>query len=128
MNCKDYNPSPVDTAQDFASSTAEYANLQVDSIKLAATESISTLLSTTFGVMLAVLMFAQALLFLAIALMFSLGAVIGYGLSAVVIAGVFTALGLVIYLLRRRLILSPLIRTFIRVFFNRSPLNQRDDE
>lgn len=105
----------------------DYVQLQITATKLAAIEHLSLILSSSFGILLAVMSIGFAMLFLLGALTLWLARAIGsLPWAMVVTAAIFVLAGTVSYLRREKLITDNLIGVFARIFF--APRNPNEEE
>ena len=113
---KDRNDSNrfEETAQDVM----EFCRLQIDAVKLRVLESLATLFNSIFSVFVLVMVAFIALLFLAVALTLLLANWTGSLLIAVLImAGFFILLSILVYALRKKLIVNPMVRMLSKLLF-----------
>lgn len=104
---------------DIRDDGVRYIRLKWASVRLAAVENISTLLSKAFGWMIFIFLIFIAFIFLMVALALWLGEILGHlSFGFLVSGGVFLLVGLVVFLLRGRLIINQLVRLFSGMFFN----------
>lgn len=91
----------------------DYAGLYADRLRLSLIGNLSVFFNALFGVSLLMILLGIAAVFFAVALTWGVGLLIGSMLLAVVLMGcLFLLLALLVYLLRRRLILDRMVRTF----------------
>jgi hypothetical protein len=103
-----------ETAQDVA----EYCRLQVEAVKLRALETLATLFNNIFSTLVLVVLVSIALLFLAVALTLILAEATGSLLCAVlIISAIFLIAAIVIYALRKTLIVNPLVKMLSKSMF-----------
>lgn len=96
----------------------DYIQLQITATKLAAIEHLSLILSSSFGILLAVMSIGFAMLFLLGALTLWLARAIGsLPWAMVVTAVIFVLVGMFSYVRREKLITNNLIGVFARIFF-----------
>jgi len=112
-----------------AADLAEYGQLQLDKLKLRLLDDFATLFNNIFGVLLVVILASLALVCLAIALTWGLGALIGSYLWAVVImGGVFILAAVIVYALRRRLVINSAVKMLAKLFFEPDKQMQEDED
>lgn len=106
----------------------EYISLRITSLKLAAVENLSSLLSSAFGIMIFVVCITFSLMLLTIALTLLIGYLIGNIATAfAIMGGVFLIISIIAYLLRDRLITDSLVARLSKMFFT-TRKNESDDE
>lgn len=104
--------------EDTATDLLEYGRLQVESVKLRVLETLATLFNNIFSVLLLVVVVSIALMFLGVALTLILAEATGSLLVAVLIlAAFFLIVAIVIYALRKRLIVDPLVKMLSKTMF-----------
>ena len=97
----------------------KYAALRVEGFRLSLIENLATLFNSLFSV-LSVLV-GIAIIFFAIALTWLLGLALGSVLLAVILmGGLFLLLALIVYLLRKKLIINPSVRLLSAMVDNMS--------
>ena len=95
------------TAQDLK----EYASLRVDSFRLSLIDNLSTFFNSLFGVFILIVLLGIATTFFAIALTWVLGIALGSMLLAIVLMGcLFVVFAIIVYALRRKLIINQTVR------------------
>ncbi len=103
-----------ETAQD----ALEYCRLQVEAVKLRALATLATLFNNIFSVLVLVVTVSIALFFLAVALTLILAQATGSLLCAVlIICALFLIVSIVIYALRKKLIVNPLVKMLSKLMF-----------
>lgn len=108
----------MDQLGDIRDDSVRYVSLKWASLRLAAVENISTLLSKAFGYMIFIFLMFFALIFLMIALALWLGEILGHpSLGFLISGGAFLLGGIVVFFLRDRLIINKLVRLFSDMFF-----------
>ena len=99
----------------------EYAALRVEVFRLSLIENLATLFNSLFGIFVLSVLVGIAIIFFAIALTWLLGLVLGSVLLAVILmGGLFLLLALVVYLLRKKLIINPSVRLLSAMVDNMS--------
>ncbi len=93
-------------------------DLRLDEIKLKTAKGLS-LAGQKLLVTVLILSFVNvALIALSVGLVLVLGHVLGnYYVGAFVVAGIFLFMTFIVYLLRKKLFVNGLVRTFVRIFF-----------
>lgn len=124
METKPNENSPLGTTQNLVTELKEYVELRVDKAKLSATEHLTVTISSCYGVLLATFLGIVALIFFSLALLFALGQVIGYSWAAVIVGGVYLIIAVICYLLRAKLLEKPLLKMFLKMFFNGDSKNK----
>ena len=106
----------------------EYARLFTEKICLSLIENLSLLVNSLFVVAILIVLLSIAAVFFAVALTWALGIAIGSVFCAVLLmGGLFIVSAIVVYVLRRRLIVGPAVRMFSRMMYDMSR-KYSDDE
>lgn len=99
----------------------EYAALRVEGFRLSLIENLATLFNSLFAIFVLSVLVGIAIIFFAIALTWLLGLALGSVLLAVILmGGLFLLLALVVYLLRKKLIINPSVRLLSAMVDNMS--------
>ena len=97
----------------------KYLTLQIDYAKLTAVEKLVVLLSAIAMVAVMLILGACVLFYLSFAVVFMLSDAIGSTWGAyLIVSGIFLVLMLVVYALRKKLILDPVSRFLTRLFLH----------
>lgn len=105
-------------AEEFVKSTAEYIDLKTDELKLRTAKGLSVTLNSLLLSILFLTLGSIVLMASAFGGVLLLGDIIGsYAAGAFIVAGFFLLLGLILFLLRKKLFLNGLVRMFVRMFF-----------
>ena len=89
----------------------EYASLRVDSFRLSLIDNLSSFFNSLFGVFILIVLLGIATTFFAIALTWVLGIALGSMLLAIVLMGcLFVVFAIIVYALRRKLIINQTVR------------------
>ena len=109
-------------AGELVENAKEYAENEVDIIKLTVAEKSSALFANMVAGMLAVLVFFLVIIFLGIALAMGLGAWLDKPWAGfLIVAGTYLLLGIVIWSIREKVIRIPVMNALIKELF-------KDDE
>ena len=93
-----------------------YAGLWVENAKLGMIDSLSSVLSSLFGVLILIVLLGIAAMFFAVGLTWLLGILLGSFLWAIFIMGAcFVVMAVVVYSLRKRLIVNQAIQMLSRM-------------
>lgn len=122
------NKTSDNNIETFAKELCQYVELRTTHAKLSATEHLSTAMSSAIGLIIFLILAGIALLFLAIAILFWLGSVIGYGDAAILISLIFVVTAVVVYLKRKSLVASSMIPIFLRLFFDDREKPKSDEQ
>ena len=99
-----------------------YTGLWIDNAKLGLIDSLSSLLSSLFGVLILIVLLGIAAMFFAIGLTWLLGILLQSFLWAIFIMGsCFVVMALIVYSLRKRLIVNQAIQMLSRMVSEISP-------
>lgn len=105
-------------AEDFAKSASEYIDLKVDDAKLRTAKGLSVTLNSLLLSILFLTLGSIVLMASAFGGVLLLGDIIGsYAAGAFIVAAFFLLLGVILFLLRKKLFLNGLVRMFVRLFF-----------
>lgn len=107
----------------------EYVKLKYDFAKLDVVDKLSVLISTVFIFLIMLLLGLAGLLYLSAACAILLGELFGsYVLALLTIGGVFAILCLVVYLFRMSLVVNPVVRLMVKLFFRNNKGKELSDE
>ena len=94
----------------------DYVSLSAERLKLWTIENLAVCFNTLFGILLMILLLGIAVLFFAVALTWILGILLGSYLVAVLLmGGAFAVCALIVYSLRRKLVVDPAVRMLCRM-------------
>lgn len=97
----------------------KYLTLQIDYVKLTSVEKLVVLLSAVALVAVMMILGACVLFYLSFAVVYMISDAIGSVWGAyLIVSGIFVVLALVVYALRKQLILDPVSRFLTKLFFN----------
>ena len=117
---------PVD---DLSRSTKEYVDLRLDDLKLRAVKGLSLSLNHLLTMILILFTAAIVMLALAFGLVLLLGSAIGsYAGGAFIVAGFFLLVGVILFLLRKKLFLNSFIKMFVGIFFDEEKEGGTDEQ
>ncbi len=106
-----------------------YASLWIDSFRLGLIDNLSALFSTLFGVISLLIFLGMAITFFAVGFTWLLGEWIGSLLGAIfIMGGVMTFLAIVMFSLRKTLVLNPSIRMLSRMIYDLSQKYNEDEK
>jgi len=113
------NDKTIDNLQSLVTEIKRYIDLQKDYVKLDITHKLTVLLSTLILILVLIVIGMIALLYLSFTMAYVLEPHVG-GLtnSYALITGAILLIGVLIYLLRRRLIIQPLTTFLANLFMN----------
>lgn len=108
----------VKSAEKLAEGTAEYVNLKIDDLKLRTARGLAVTLNKLLLSVLLLILGGIVLMALAFGGVLLIGKMLGnYAAGAFIVAAFFLLVMLVLFLLRKKLFLNGLVRTFIGLFF-----------
>lgn len=111
---------PVETFQQLYVEIRKYFLLQKEFVKVDFVEKLSILLSTFIILFVVVALIMSTLLFLFIALAYTLEALVGsLALSFAIIALVYVLLIIVFYAMRKKLIINPIVNLLTGLFLTK---------
>lgn len=112
-------PILKDSVNEFKDSAKEYVNLKIDEYKLRGVESLSTLLNKLIFILTATILASIIIQFLALALGWWIGSMIGsIAIGMLIDAVIFAIVFILLYLRRDTLLINPMVKLFINVFFS----------
>ena len=113
------NDKTIDSLQAFFNEVKHYVDLQKDYVKLDIIHKLTILISTLILILVLVVLGMIALLYLSFTLAYILEPYVG-GLtnSYAIITGGILLIGLIVYLLRQRMIIQPLTNFLANLFLN----------
>lgn len=105
--------------EEFGSSLKEYIDLRIDKLKLTAVERLAAAGSKLYSTLFIILFAAVAFVFFLLALMYWLGDLLGsVALGALITGGFHLILLILVWIFRKKLFTAPMIKTFVKIFFN----------
>lgn len=105
-----------DTAQDIH----EYANLQLEGLKLRLLEKLSTLFNNVLSIFILVFLASTTLSFIGVVLVLLLAKLTGSLLIGVAImAGVFLIATVIVYACRKRMFINSMVRMLAKMLFEK---------
>lgn len=124
MNAKNSTGPLGKTMRDLG----DYVSLNADKVRLWTIENLAVCFNTLFGILLLVVLLGIAVLFFAVAVTWILGILLGSYLVAILLmGGVFVVCSLIVYLLRKRLIVDSAIRMLCRMTDDMNRKNESDE-
>lgn len=124
MNAKNSTGPLGKTMRDLG----DYVSLNADKVRLWTIENLAVCFNTLFGILLLVVLQGIAVLFFAVAVTWILGILLGSYLVAILLmGGVFVVCSLIVYLLRKRLIVDSAVRMLCRMTDDMNRKNGNDE-
>ena len=124
MNAKNSTGPLGKTMRDLG----DYVSLNADKVRLWTIENLAVCFNTLFGILLLVVLLGIAVLFFAVAVTWILGILLGSYLMAILLmGGVFVVCSLIVYLLRKRLIVDSAVRMLCRMTDDMNRKNGNDE-
>lgn len=124
MNAKNSTGPLGKTMRDLG----DYVSLNADKVRLWTIENLAVCFNTLFGILLLVVLLGIAVLFFAVAVTWILGILLGSYLVAILLmGGVFVVCSLIVYLLRKRLIVDSAVRMLCRMTDDMNRKNESDE-
>lgn len=114
--------------QQFFADIKEYITLQTDYLQVGLVEKLTKLLSKLILALIGFVFVIGTLFFLLFAVAYALAPILGFVLSFAIIGVFFVFLLLVVVLLRKQLIVNPLLRIMIDVFYEDPTEKKLKDE
>ncbi|NLZ72486.1 MAG: phage holin family protein [Bacteroidales bacterium] len=116
-----FNDKTITSIKDLFDEIKKYLVLQKEYTKLEITEKLTILFSTLVLIILFVILGMVALFFILLATVYTLSPYVGgIGLSCLIIGAFSLVLILLIYLFRKRLIISPIVNFMVNLFLGDS--------
>ncbi len=113
----------IDSFKDLIAEVKKYLELQKEYTKIELTEKLSVLISILVMGMVFILIGTIALLYFSFALAYYMAQYVGgLGVSLTIMGGVLLVLILLIYLIRKKLIINPMVNFLAKLFLNDSNL------
>ncbi len=106
----------------------DYVNLRITEAKLSSTEHLSVLFSSIFGLLLAMIFFGIAMLFMAAAAVIWIGSLIGYIWATIIIMAIFMGAAAIVFFKRKQLIVNSMIKVFLELFFDIGRKNDTNEQ
>jgi hypothetical protein len=123
------NDESVNEAGRMRSDISRYMRLRWADMKLTWVENLATLFNRIFAFLAIVALATVAFTFFMVALAIWLGEVLGSMPAALaIVGGVFLVLAIVALLLRKHLIINPLVRIFTGLFFTNDNHEKEDEQ
>lgn len=105
-----------------------FVELKIDYLQVGLVEKLTRLISTVL-VLVAVIIFVLVILFyLLFALAYALAPTLGFIASFAIIAGIFFILMMIVLLFRKKLIVNPLLKFMVNLFYDETKENTNSDE
>jgi|GEM_PF-294123 len=119
---------PKNDFQQLFADIKEYVQLQIDYLQVELIEKLTKLFSKIIlGLIVFVLIFAT-LFYLLLALAYALIPVLGEVASFAIVSSIFIVLLLIIYFCRKKLIINPILKMMVDVFYEKSDENKLKNE
>ncbi len=123
------NQTPLGRIEQTAQDLKEYVQLRIESFRLSLIDNLSTFLNSLFGIFILVILLGIAITFFAVSLTWILGDALGsYPLAITLMGCLFLVLAIIVYSLRRKLIINQTVRMFTRMMRNISLKNSSHGE
>lgn len=111
----------IDNFRELIAEVKRYLTLQKEYAKIEMAEKLSIIVSTLVMCMVFILIGAIALLYFSFALAYFMAQYVGgLAVSLSIMGGILLFLILIIYILRKRIIINPLVNFLARLFLNDS--------
>ncbi|MCH5216565.1 MAG: phage holin family protein [Muribaculaceae bacterium] len=125
----DENRGIVGAISEFCGYIKSYLGIEIAYAKITATEKLTILLSTLSISVIMLVIGAMALFYLSLSLIFSIHNLVGgYHWALLISAGCLLIIGLIVYLLRVKLIFNPIARYLSKLFLDGPTNNKKQDE
>jgi hypothetical protein len=114
------NPEPVENFQQLYEDVKKYVFLQTEYVKVEFVEKLTILLSTLLIVTLITVLAIIALFYLFFSLAYAIEPVVGsLSISFGIIAGIYIILIALFYLLRKQLVITPMVKFLSNLFLTK---------
>ena len=112
---------PIENFQQLYNDLKKYVELQTDYLKVEFVEKLSILLSTLLIVIIAIILVVAGLFYLFFSLAYALVPLVGsLAISFLIISGIYLLLIIFLFILRKKLIINPLVRFLSKLFLNKT--------
>ena len=112
---------PTDNFQQLYADVKKYVELQTEYVKVEFVEKLTILLSTLLIITLIIILVIAALFYLFFSLAYVLEPILGsLAISFGIISGIYLVLIGLLILLRKRIIINPLVKFLTKLFLNKS--------
>jgi len=110
---------PSDNFQQLYSDIKKYVELQSEYVKVEFVEKLTILLSTLLIIILLLILAICALFYTFFSLAYTLESVVGsLASSFAIISGLYVSLIIIFYILRKQLVINPLVKFLSNLFLN----------
>lgn len=106
----------------------DYSELRLDYLQVSAVEKLTKLVSKLIILFLSIILAMSILFYLLYSLAHALAPSLGFIASFAIIAGVFFILLLVLLLFRKSLVISPILKVMVDVFYDENKERKENDE
>ncbi len=106
----------------------DYVELQGDYVKVAFVEKSTKLLATILFIIVALVLIMGVFFYLSFSLAYALAPGLGYIASFGIISGIYLILLVVVAVFRKSLILNPLLRIMINLFYDEPKVEKDETE
>ena len=112
---------PVENFQQLYNDLKKYVELQTEYVKVEFVEKLTILLSTLLIITLIIILIIAGLFYLFFSLAYALVPLVGsLAISFLIISGIYLLLIVFLFLLRKKLIVNPLVRFLSKLFLNKT--------
>lgn len=112
---------PVENFQQLYDDVKKYIELQTEYVKVEFVEKLTILLSTLLIITLVIILAIASLFYLFFAVAYALLPIVGsLTISFLIISVVYVLLVALIFILRKKLIINPLVRFLSKLFLNKT--------
>ncbi|NLI71577.1 MAG: phage holin family protein [Bacteroidales bacterium] len=106
----------------------DYVELRLDYMQVGMVEKLTKLISKLLVLFIAIVFGMAVLFYLLFSLAYALAPMLGFITSFAIIAGIFLLLTIIVIVFRKSLIVNPILKLMVEVFYDDTKENKEDDE
>lgn len=106
----------------------DYVELRMEYMQVGMVEKLTKLFSSLLIIFITIVLGLAMLFYLLFSLAHVLAPMLGFIVSYAIIAGVFLLLAVIVFTFRKRLIINPILKLMVDVFYDETKENNNDDE
>lgn len=106
----------------------DYVELRMEYMQVGMVEKLTKLFSSLLIIFITIVLAMAVLFYLLFSLAHALAPMLGFIVSYAIIAGVFLLLAVIVFAFRKRLIINPILKLMVDVFYDETKENNNDDE
>lgn len=114
-------------AEQLAGHIKEYVNVKIESVKLDAAEKSSKIIANAIAMLIILFILFLAIGFASIAAAYAISDKIGKTYTGfLIVSGIYLAIGIIIYMMREKLIRIPVMNSIIQELFKHDKADEQD--